>query len=415
MLSANLPLAIESRVPGGIMNDEIRVHVVNYGKNRNLMLRYIDPFTGKHVAKSSGTRNNTIAERAAAKWEAELREGRYQKPSRMTWEAFREYYSANALPPLAKRSQDSYESTLNVFEQMCSPERLAFVTTSRVTAFATALRNEGRSEATIAHHLRHLKAAVRWAHRQGLINELPMFSMPKRVKGAKVMRGRPITTEEFERMIKAVPTVVDNAAAKSWKFYLRGLWASGLRLSESLTLRWDNAPDAIVVDLIGRRPMLRIPAEVEKGNRDRLLPLTPEFATLLEGVSERQRRGRVFKLLAPNGRPMHVSTCEVSRVVAAIGKKAGIVVDERTKRGQLVRKFASAHDLRRAFGKRWASKLPPHQLRELMRHASINTTLAFYVGEDAEATAEAIWSASGNTPGNTQISTNLNRGRRRTK
>jgi hypothetical protein len=54
-------------------------------------------------------------------------------------------------------------------------------------------------------------------------------------------------------------------------------------------------------------------------------------------------------------------------------------------------KFASAHDKRRAFVTRWASKLKPTQLRELMRYASINTTLAYYVGEDVEATADALW------------------------
>ena len=61
--------------------------------------------------------------KAAGKWEAELRDGRYQKPSRMAWEAFREYYSANALPGLAKRTQQTYESTLNVFEEHCKPAR----------------------------------------------------------------------------------------------------------------------------------------------------------------------------------------------------------------------------------------------------------------------------------------------------
>ncbi len=106
---------------------------------------------------------------------------------------------------------------------------------------------------------------MRWAHRQGMLNVLPQFDMPKRVKGAKVMRGRPITGEEFDRLIKAVPKVVENAAAKSWEFYLRGLWTSGLRLSESLRLRWDDAPGAIVVDFTRRRPMLRIPAEAHKG------------------------------------------------------------------------------------------------------------------------------------------------------
>jgi integrase len=101
---------------------------------------------------------------------------------------------------------------------------------------------------------------MRWAYREGLLVTLPKFTMPKRVKGAKVMRGRAVTTEEFERMLKVVPKLVENTAAKSWKFYLQGLWDSGLRPGESLTLRWDEAPGAIVVDLMGRRPMLRIPA-----------------------------------------------------------------------------------------------------------------------------------------------------------
>jgi integrase len=158
--------------------------------------------------------------------------------------------------------------------------------------------------------------------------------------------------------------------------------------------------------------MLRIPAEAEKGHRDRMLPMTPGFAELLAGVPERQKRGRVFKLVAPNGSLMHVSSWEVSRIVSAIGKKAGVVVDERTKGDQVVRKFASAHDLRRAFGKRWAAKLQPHQLKEVMRHASINTTLAYYVGDDALDTANAMWLASGNTLGNTEPATKSPRSRR---
>jgi hypothetical protein len=56
-------------------------------------------------------------------------------------------------------------------------------------------------------------------------------------------------------------------------------------------------------------------------------------------------------------------------------------------------KYASAHDLRRAFGERWAARLMPAQLKELMRHESIETTLRFYVGTDAQRTAEAAWAA----------------------
>ena len=221
-----------------------------------------------------------------------------------------------------------------------------------------------------------------------------------RVKGAKVMRGRPITAEEFDRMIEATPKIVDNAAADSWRFYLRGLWTSGLRLSESLTLRWDDAPDVIVVDRSGRRPMLRIPAESHKAHRDTLLPMMPEFAELLESIPEGQRRGRVFKLLATDGTPRAAELTGVSKTITAIGKTAGVVVDERQRNGKTIRKFASAHDLRRAFGQRWAGKVMPTVLRELMRHSSINTTMAYYVGTNAEATADAIWEAVGSTPGN---------------
>lgn len=375
------------------MQDTIKVTVVNRGR-KYLYLRYICPDTGKAIERSARTADAKAADRAAGKWEAELREGRYQKPSRMTWEAFREHYSANALPGLAARSGDSYESTLNVFEKICSPQRLSDVTTARVTAFVTDLRSRNRTEATIAHHLRHLKATMRWAHKQGLLAVLPAFSMPKRVKGAKVMRGRPITGEEFDRMLAAVPAVVENAAAPSWDFYLRGLWTSGLRLTESLLLRWDDAPGAIVVDFSGRRPMLRIPAEAQKANRDEVLPITPEFAALLLAVPESQRRGRVFKLLASNGTGFRASTWMVSHAVSAIGEKAGVVVDERRKGDEVVRKFASAHDLRRAFGQRWAGKVMPTVLRELMRHASLTTTMAYYVGANAEASADAIWKAS---------------------
>ncbi len=56
-----------------------------------------------------------------------------------------------------------------------------------------------------------------------------------------------------------------------------------------------------------------------------------------------------------------------------------------------VKKTASAHDLRRAFGERWAARLMPAQLMELMRHESIETTLSYYVGRNAEKTAAILW------------------------
>jgi hypothetical protein len=87
----------------------------------------------------------------------------------------------------------------------------------------------------------------------------------------------------------------------------------------------------------------------------------------------------------------------VGKIVSAIGKAGNVVVNEQGK-------SASAHDLRRAFGQRWAGKVMPTVLRELRRHEEIGTTMKFYVGQNAEATADALWAAHGDTLGDTRQS-----------
>ncbi|MFG0332540.1 MAG: hypothetical protein ACF8TS_04175, partial [Maioricimonas sp. JB049] len=61
------------------MDTTIKVHVVDYGR-ASLYMRYVDPVTGKQKTRSTGTNKRKQAERIAAKWEAELQEGRYVAP-----------------------------------------------------------------------------------------------------------------------------------------------------------------------------------------------------------------------------------------------------------------------------------------------------------------------------------------------
>jgi hypothetical protein len=111
-------------------------------------------------------------------------------------------------------------------------------------------------------------------------------------------------------------------AAPDSDFMLRGLWTSGLRLGESLALRSGDAPGAILVDFTGRRPMFRIPAESEKENCHRILPMAPEFAQLLETVPEGLRRGFVFRLPEGTPRTLHAAC----RGILAIGAAAGVKI-----------------------------------------------------------------------------------------
>ena len=54
---------------------------------------------------------------------------------------------------------------------------------------------------------------------------------------------------------------------------------------------WDRQ-DKLSVDMMGRRPMLRIPADLEKGNRDRLLAMAPEFTDFLERTPPEEPKGQ---------------------------------------------------------------------------------------------------------------------------
>jgi integrase len=109
----------------------------------------------------------------------------------------------------------------------------------------------------------------------------------------------------------------------------------------------------------------------------------------------------VFKLVDDAGVPL--APLWVSKKVADIGELAGVVVNKQEG------KYASCHDLRRAFGTRWAPRVKTPVLQRLMRHGDIQTTMAYYVDLDAAEIADTLWagfaaekSQNGNTCGNTE-------------
>jgi len=117
---------------------------------------------------------------------------------------------------------------------------------------------------------------------------------------------------------------------------------------------------------------------------------------------EAERIGKVFKLDGLRTRAP-ITAQKVCCILSKIGKKAGVVVATKEKQrrvdGKLspvtVRKFASAHDLRRSFGTRWAKRVMPAVLKRLMRHSAVQTTLAYYVDLDTAEVADELWAKFG--------------------
>jgi integrase len=291
---------------------------------------------------------------------------------------------------------------LNQVEQHLNPDRLVKLTASALSTLQSKLRATKIKETTIASVLRHVRAAIGWAVSVGMLAQVPKMVMPKRAKGRK-MKGGALVGEQFERMVvqiekvlfppskrtdkrrpKGILTAEQQEARRqtveAWKRYLTGLWLSGLRLSESIALSWDyDAP--FVLDLSGRHPRFRIQGEAQKSGKDELLPLTPDAAEFFLATPEAERVGPVFRLMTRQGRPYAVA--EVGALIAEMGEKAGVVVAPG--------KTASAHDLRRSFGTRWAKRVAPAILQKLMRHSAIQTTMGYYVDLDVDEMADELW------------------------
>ena len=252
------------------------------------------------------------------------------------------------------------------------------------------------------------RQALQWAVDNGYLASVPKIPKVQRAKKAKVqpMKGRPLLLEEFEKLILAVPKIIltpnpgrakdkerepDQYRIPSWEFLIRGLWLSGLRLGEAMDLHWTDQ-ERFRIDLeTNRYPMFRINAENEKGATDRWLPMTPDAAQFFQSVPKSERNGFVFNPLPQNEGKQRLSQQTVGRTIGDIGEAAGVILDKKAGKAQ----YPSAHDLRRSFGDRWAARLMPARLQELMRHESIDTTLRFYVAQNADRTAQDLWERFG--------------------
>jgi len=372
----------------------IRVIVFKRKNRKFYEAQWEDPITGKKRTRSTKQTTLRDAERTAAKLEEELLGGGSAiDPAKVTWKDFRTRYEKEYASQLGQRTLEKIATAFNSVEKQLAPAWLARVDADFISRYVGLLRKEQLSEGTIKSYLAHLRAAFNWAQRIGLMRAAPKIDIPKRADKSK---GRAITEEEFDRMLAKTAGVVGSDHADAWKFLLRGLWFSGLRIGEALSLHW-TSDEAIMADLSGKRPMFFVRAEAEKGRKNRHLPMAPEFAELLQRIPAKKRRGYVFKNLTTASRktdgriPMYAA----SSVIVEIGSSAGIKVAKQTRKRNKSPKFASAHDLRRAFGFRWAMRVLPPVLMELMRHESITTTMQYYVGRNAEAAADAAWRAFG--------------------
>lgn len=370
----------------------IKVSVVNFGREE-LMLRWIDPYTRKRRHCKSGTSDPKKAEKIAARKEIEL-EKKYTHDDTIGWDRFVELYLDEGISGAAETSIDRASWCLSLVTELIGPSSPSDIDRNALDRFVVALRKRktrrGKitAEATVNSVLATIKASLMWAKQRKVISEVPQFPFSKRASRSlpeEPLRGRAITDAEFDLICGKAESVdgIGPAHAGEWKRSLRGLFLSGLRIKEACDLWW-NRQDKMHIEEFDGHFYLAVLDSAEKGKKNRLLPVTPDFEEFLRALPHRDGLVFRFPLDRFKGDNPHKDT--VSDKIAEMGRLANVVVDDRHG------KTATAQDFRRTFGERWAWKpgVTPQILMTLMRHQNIRTTMRFYVRRNAMQIADTL-------------------------
>lgn len=107
-----------------------------------------------------------------------------------------------------------------------------------------------------------------------------------------VMKGRPVTGEELDRMIDATERVVGKNEAPSWQFALRVLWFSGFRVGDLMDFHWDDERHIRPMwpNREGIFPTITVPSSQKNGKLQEI-PLLPELEAFLLEVPKAKRSG----------------------------------------------------------------------------------------------------------------------------
>jgi integrase len=213
-------------------------------------------------------------------------------PADAPWDAFEQSFLAHqrALKPAA--TVELYAIALRLFRRTARPRDLAGVTRAVLEDFTVARLRQGAAPATVNRDLRHLKAALNWAARRGLIARIPDFTglflrVPK--KKPVVMPDRDFLA--IVAAAEAPDTPVTRRSGRWWRTFLYLGYYLGLRRGELLALTWR--------DIDWETNELRVQAATSKSRCERVLPLPVPIAQLLR--DELARVGPLRSNGSPSG------------------------------------------------------------------------------------------------------------------
>ena len=324
------------------------------GDNAPWIVGWIDP-EGRRKSKTIGAESR--AKKFARKIEGQLAAGTYEGYSRKTWQDFRQQFDERVIDGMESGTAEAYRNALDHFQRVIAPKRLQTITSETIDGYTAKRLKEKRSpkgektvsRATVNKELRHIRRALRTAHRWKWLPVMPEFVFLKEAKKLPPY----VTPEDFAKLYDACdhavhPKLANITATDWWRALLVMAYMTGWRIKQLMYLAWQD------VNL--QTGVARTQAEDNKGRRDDDAPLHPfvmEHLERIQGFS-------VDVFPWPNNR--RTLWTEFYR----IQKAAGVKPPGKARYG--------FHDLRRAFATMNADRMTADALQRLMQHKSYQTT-----------------------------------------
>lgn len=353
---------------------DLNMTVFQPSRRKTWVARWREPTSGRWRQKTLDARIKRDAGEEAGALADSIVSG--VDPAALEWKVFCGMYEQQHLAQRSKDSQDSWRTTKRYVEALAPLRTLADASPVWVAKFQAALRRKRLAQNSVATYSARLRAALRWAERQRLIDRAPYVP----VEVIEAPRSRAITGEELDRMVAAAEKMRPKHAA-TWKRFLWAQWESGLRISELLKLSWEaDAPVRIVTS--GKRPLIYFGQQ--KNKRRQWGAVTREFWAICCQTPEDDPSGLVFILPGADGQ---LTVKRAVETIAKFGKRARIVTNPETG------KTATSHDLRRALPIRLQEqgKLNMAEIQKVMRHSKLETTLTYYDTRTAEDISAKLW------------------------
>ncbi|MDU1278338.1 MAG: tyrosine-type recombinase/integrase [Clostridium sp.] len=297
-------------------------------------------------------------------------------------EDFMEYCS---LKELSRKTINSYESTLMLFFKYLKEEymvsNLTEVTLEHIDGYLKFTKERGKysyvsddktvgynhpdsrkdfgkqiSDVTINNYIRNMKVFFNYCLEKRYIKKSPMEKV-KFVKAKRKMK-EDITDLEFKALVKAINVTIFS----EYRDYtiIQLIFDTGMRLSETLNLKLED------ID-IERRTIL-IPAEINKGKKDRYVFFSNTMSTVLRKWLQYKDRYCTSDWLFPTKKGTIITASNFERNFRAYKNRAGIT------------KNISPHGLRNNFAKRFLlSGGDIFMLSKILGHSSVTVTEQAYL------------------------------------